>query len=190
MELLDAFDKALDEFDRRVHRVAHSQWTAPTPCTEWTVRDVVNHLTSEHLWAPWLLRGATLAEVGDRYDGDVLGDHPVRAWERACAGSRPAFHRPGVLEGEVHTSGGLTAAADYAWQMITDLTVHAWDLGRGMGEDQPLDEELAMAVYEVVEPAVDSWQGIGVFAPPVPVPDSATTEHRLVALLGRQPGAW
>jgi uncharacterized protein (TIGR03086 family) len=187
MELLDAFDKALGEFDRRVHNVSHSQWTAPTPCTEWTVRDLVNHLTGEHLWAPWLLRGATLAEVGDRYDGDVLGDHPVRAWERAAAGSRPAFHRPGTLESDVHTSGGLTPAADYAWQMITDLTVHAWDLGRGIGDDQALDEELAMAVRGSVEPAVDGWQGFGVFAPPVPVPDSASAQDRLVALLGRRP---
>ncbi|MGK5629849.1 TIGR03086 family metal-binding protein [Streptomyces sp. URMC 123] len=187
MDLLDAFDRALPEFDRRVHRVRRDQWTRDTPCSDWSVRDLVGHLTVEHLWAPWLLRGATLAEVGDRFDGDVLGDHPVRAWERAAAGSREAFHRPGALEGEVHTSGGPTPATEYAWQMIGDLTVHAWDLARGMDDDDRLDEELAEAVYEGVARRADDWRGSGLFEAPVDVPASAPAQDRLVGLLGRRP---
>ncbi|GGR08268.1 TIGR03086 family metal-binding protein [Streptomyces netropsis] len=187
MRLLDAYDRAMGEFDRRVHEVDKGQWPADTPCTEWSVRDLVNHLTAEHLWAPWLLRGATLAEVGDRFDGDVLGDHPRRAWDRAATASREAFHEPGALDGEVHTSGGIGAASDYAWQMVGDLTVHAWDLARGIGGDDRLDEELARAVYEIVGPQVKSWQGAGIFDPPVTVPEDSPVQDRLVALLGRRP---
>ncbi|KAF4405054.1 MULTISPECIES: TIGR03086 family metal-binding protein [Streptomyces] len=187
MDLLDAFDTAWSEFDRRVHRIGEDQWDQPTPCTDWTVRDLVNHLVSEHLWAPWLLRGATLEEVGDRFDGDVLGGDGVEAWERAGAESHAAFHRPEALNGQVHTSGGLSATDEYGWQMTTDLTVHAWDLARGTGGDDALDEDLAAAVHAHVEPQVDSWQGAGVFDPPVPVPETATTQDKLVALLGRRP---
>ncbi|MBP2401253.1 TIGR03086 family metal-binding protein [Streptomyces syringium] len=187
MRLLDAYDRAMREFDRRVHEVDKAQWTADTPCTEWSVRDLVNHLTAEHLWAPWLLRGATLAEVGDRFDGDVLGDHPRRAWDRAAAASREAFHAPGALDGEVHTSAGAGPARDYAWQMVCDLTVHAWDLARGIGGDDRLDEELTRAVYAVVEPQAKSWQGAGIFDPPVAVPEDSPAQDRLVALLGRRP---
>src|ERR1700754_4225892 len=99
MELLDAFDRALAEFDHRVHRVPDGRWGAGTPCTDWTVRDLVRHITAEHLWAPSLLRGATLAEIGDRFDGDVLGDDPVGAWEQAGADASLAFHRQGALDG-------------------------------------------------------------------------------------------
>ncbi|HCA88377.1 MAG TPA: TIGR03086 family protein, partial [Streptomyces sp.] len=172
MDLLEAFDTAWGEFDRRVHRVGEDQWSDGTPCTEWSVRDLVNHLVSEHLWAPWLLRGADLDEVGDRFDGDVLGDDAVAAWERAAAESHAAFHRPDALDGQVHTSAGLSPTAEYGWQMTTDLTVHAWDLARGIGDDDTLDGELAEAVYAQVEPQVSGWQGVGVFDPPVPVPDS------------------
>jgi uncharacterized protein (TIGR03086 family) len=187
MDLLEAFDASRAEFGGRVHRVGADQWSAPTPCTEWSVRDLVNHLVGEHLWAPLLLGGATIAEVGDRFDGDVLGDDPVRAWDRAERESNAAFHRPGALDLDVHTSGGPTPAADYTWQMITDLTVHAWDLARGIGDDDTLDQDLAAAVYAYVEPQADSWQGMGVFGPPVKVPDSARVQDRLVALLGRRP---
>ncbi|SHG68049.1 TIGR03086 family metal-binding protein [Streptoalloteichus hindustanus] len=187
MDLLNAYDRALAGFGRRVHRVRADQWNAATPCAEWTVRDLVNHLTSEQLWAPWLLRGATLDEVGDRFDGDQLGDDPPRRWDRAAGVAREGFHRQGALDGTVHTSGGVLPARDYGWQMTTDLTVHGWDLARGIGDDDTLDEELVEAVYAAVRPQVDSWQGIGIFDPPVPVPDSAPTQDRLVALLGRRP---
>lgn len=187
MELLQAFDAARAEFAQRVHGVAAGQWTTATPCTEWSVRDLVNHVVGEQLWAPPLLRGATLAEVGDRFGGDVLGDHPTRAWDRSAEQSAAAFHRDGALDGTVQTGAGPTPATEYGWQMTTDLAVHAWDLGRGTGDDEPLDEALAAAVLAFVEPQAAAWQGAGVFAPPVPVPASASAQDRLVALLGRRP---
>jgi uncharacterized protein (TIGR03086 family) len=187
MELLDAYDTALTEFDGRVHRVTGDTWGAGTPCADWTVRDLVNHITGEHLWAPLLLRGATLGEVGDRFDGDVLGDDPVDAWERAAAESRLAFHRPGALDGWVHTSGGKTPAAEYAWQMTMDLTVHAWDLARGAGIDDAMDQDLVATVYEGTASRIGGWQGLGIFDAPVDVAESASTQDRLVAMLGRRP---
>jgi len=68
MELLDAHGAALREFDRRVGAVREDQWDDPTPNTEWSVRDLVGHLVGEQLWVPLLLRGATIDEVGDRFE--------------------------------------------------------------------------------------------------------------------------
>jgi uncharacterized protein (TIGR03086 family) len=82
---------AAREFGARVHGVPPDGWTAPTPCTEWTVRDLVNHLVGEHLWAPHLLRGETVEQVGDRYEGDVLGKDPVAAWDAAAEASLAAW---------------------------------------------------------------------------------------------------
>ncbi|MFH0243818.1 TIGR03086 family metal-binding protein [Streptomyces sp. HK10] len=187
MERLDALERGYAEFGRRVRSVRDDQWDAPTPCTEWTVRDLVRHLVAEHLWAPRLLRGATLEEVGDRFDGDVLGDDPRAAWRRAAEESRAAFHRPGALDGHVHTSDGPRPAADYAREMTTDLTVHAWDLARGVGADDRLDEELARYVYEAVRPVADSLRDTGLFGEPVGAGEGAGVQDRLVALLGRRP---
>ncbi|GGO46245.1 TIGR03086 family protein [Streptomyces daqingensis] len=187
MDLIDAFDSAFEEWDRLVHEVGPRQWEEPTPCSDWNVRDLVNHLVSEHLWAPHLLAGETLAQVGDRYEGDVVGGDPVAAWERAGSGSWPAFHREGALHGDVHVTGGKSPATEYGWQMTTDLAVHGWDLARGIGVRSRMHDELADAVYAHIAPMAESWQGAGVFDPPVPVPDDAVPQERLVALLGRHP---
>lgn len=187
MDLLTALDRGFTEFGHRMEAVDDSQWSAPTPCSRWTVRDLVNHMVGEHLWAPWLLRGSTVDEVGDRFDGDLCGDDPRGAWQAASSASRSAFHRPGSLDQQVDTSGGLIPATEYGWQMTLDLTVHAWDLARGIGAADRLDEELATALYERFAPQAEQWQGAGVFAPPVPVPAGAPPQDRLVAVLGRQP---
>ena len=67
------FGRAVAEFDARVRQIGEHQWQAATPDEDWTVRDLVNHLAGEDLWAPPLLAGSTIAEVGDRFEGDVLG---------------------------------------------------------------------------------------------------------------------
>src|SRR3954447_25950451 len=113
VSLLDRHKQALAAFDRTVHLVKADQWDNSTPCTEWTVRDLVNHLVSEQLWVPRLLGGATLAEVGDSFDGDVLGEDPVGAWESASALARQAWTEPGATDRLVHLSVGRSAAADH-----------------------------------------------------------------------------
>ena len=70
------FRRAVAEFDGRVRQIGAHQWQAPTPDEDWSVRDLVNHVVGEDLWAPLLLAGSTIAEVGDRFDGDVLGAEP------------------------------------------------------------------------------------------------------------------
>ena len=186
MDLLEAHGAAMHEFDRRVQLIADGQWTNPTPDTEWSVRDLVEHLAGEQLWVPLLLGGATVEEVGDRFDGDNLGDDPKTAWSLAITGARNAWLAPGATERTVHLSFGDTPAAEYGWQMITDLAVHAWDLARGIGADDDLPAELCEAVLEFVGPQADSWREFGVFAAAVPVPATADIQTRLLGLLGRQ----
>src|SRR5262245_37284212 len=117
MELLDAHGRAMDVFDRAVHEVGAGDWDSPTPCAEWTVRDLVTHLVSEQLWVPDLLAGKTVAEVGDAYDGDVLGADPRQAWTDSARASRAAWLEPGTLSRTVHLSFGDYDGAEYCWQM-------------------------------------------------------------------------
>ncbi len=187
MELIDAFDTAFAEWDRLVHEIGTEQWHSATPCADWSVRDLVNHLTSEHLWAPQLLGGATLEEVGDRFDGDVVGDQPVAAWQQAAAASHAAFHRPGALTGYVHVTGGEAAADAYGWQMTTDLAVHGWDLARGIGGSAPLPDALAEELEKRAKPMIGKGGVPGIFEPPVDVAADAAPQDRLLALLGRHP---
>ena len=66
-----------------------------TPCTEWDVRALVNHVLGEIRWAVPLFAGSTIAEVGDRFDGDLLGDDPVgRVGRGRARGARRGRRTP------------------------------------------------------------------------------------------------
>ena len=185
-ELFVLFQRAADGFGRHVHAVADGQWRDPTPCTDWDVRTLVNHVTVEQLWVPPLAQGSTVADIGDRFDGDQLGDDPVATWNAALAASSAAFGASGALDGTVSLSAGDKPTAEYCWEMTTDALIHSWDLARGIGADETLDAELADLVYERTLPIAEHLQETGLFAPPVPVPDDAPLQTKLLAIFGRR----
>lgn len=187
VDLLAAHGSALDVFDAAVRAAGPGDWDRGTPCTDWSVRDLVNHLAVEQLWVPHLLAGATLDEVGTRYDGDVLGDDPLSVWEKASAAAREAWLSPGALRRTVHVSFGLVPAEEYGWQMTLDLAVHGWDLATALGRPNPVPDVLAGRLLDVLRPMIDDWQGLGLFDPPVAAGRNAAAPDRLVALLGRRP---
>jgi uncharacterized protein (TIGR03086 family) len=187
VELLDAHGQAMSVFDRATHAIADDQWDAPTPCAGWSVRDLLGHLVVEQLWVPPLLDGATIEEVGDRFDGDQLGADPIGRWTEAARQARRAWTAPGALDRRVHLSFGTTMATEYGWQMTLDLAVHGWDMAVAVGRPDGLGDQLAEALLDRFEDEVPRWSGAGIFDPPVPVPADAPPQTRLVALLGRKP---
>ncbi|MGF1432110.1 TIGR03086 family metal-binding protein [Kitasatospora sp. LaBMicrA B282] len=184
-EVLRLYHEALASFGRRVQGVARNQWRAPTPCTDWTVHDLVNHLTVEQLWAPELLLGATLAEVGDRFAGDQLGADPAAAWTRAANAAWTGFGVPDALVLTVHLSYGDRPALDYCTQLTVDLAVHTWDLARATGQDTHLAPELVEFALHALAPYADRLVATGRFAAPVPTAPGADPQTRLLALVGR-----
>lgn len=187
MDQSDAYTRALAEFGRRVHAVGPDQWQNGTPCADWDVRDLVGHLVSEQLWVTPLLTGQTVEQVGDRFEGDNLGGDPVGAWDRASEAAREAFAAPGALDRDVHLSYGLRPAREYQMEMLCDLVVHAWDLGRGIGFTEPLDSELVHLVIGHTAPHLPMLAASGLFDPPVPVPEDADPQSRMAAMYGRDP---
>ena len=186
MDLLSAHRSALRQFDTRVQAVTDAQWDNSTPDSDWTVADLVSHLVNEQLWVPPLLAGRTIAEVGDAFDGDVLGEDPKGAWSAAAAAARAAIEEPGALDRQVHLSFGLVDVPVYLQQMTLDLTVHAWDLARGIGADDEMPNDLVTAVLENAKQTAPQWQDSELFAPPIPVPGCTDDLTELLALLGRR----
>jgi uncharacterized protein (TIGR03086 family) len=182
-ELIVLFRRATDGFAQHVHSIGTEQWHDPTPCTDWDVRMLVNHVTVEQLWVPPLVEGSSVNEVGGRFDGDHLGEDPPAAWDAAVNASRAGFGAAGALEATVMSSRGEKATREYCWEMTTDALIHSWDLARGLGADEALDAEL---VYERTLPVAEHLHETGLFAPPVPVPGDATLQTKLLALFGRR----
>lgn len=175
---------SVEQFGTRVLAIGEDQWHLPTPNTDWDVRALVNHLVNEELWAPPLLAGETPAEVGSRFDGDLLGDDPKGSWRSASRSSIGAAARD-TLGRTVHVSFGEISAEEYLSQLTVDHTVHAWDLARAIGADEQLDPGLVEFAFEVLAPQIEQWREFGVFGPAVEVPSGASRQLRLLGLTGR-----
>ncbi|MDP9326711.1 MAG: TIGR03086 family metal-binding protein [Actinomycetota bacterium] len=179
------FTRSVRDFGEKVRAVGDGQWTNGTPCSEWDVRALVNHLVNEALWVKPLLEGQTIEEVGDRLDGDLLGEDPKAAFDRAAAEALAVAAEPGAVGRIVHISSGDAPAGQYLGQLFADFVVHGWDLARGIGVDDTIDAGYAAAIYEQMKPMENAMKSWGVYGDKIDAAGDADVQTRLLALFGR-----
>jgi uncharacterized protein (TIGR03086 family) len=184
-DIRELFRRACDGFGDKVRETGDDQWRLPTPCTEWDVRALVNHLVSENRWIPPILRGKTIEEVGDRFDGDIVGQEPKATWDEAAEDAKASVFEDGAMQRTVHLSFGDHSGEDYISQVFCDLVIHGWDLARGIGADEAIDPELLDACDRIGTPMVMEWKTYGAFGPDVTPPPGAGRQTRLLAAYGR-----
>ncbi len=184
-EVVARFQRAVNCVDASLHALAPDAWTRPTPCSEWDVRALVQHIVNELAWIAPLVEGKTIADVGDALDGDLLGADPLGAFHHHARAAHAALEQPGALSRTVALSYGKETAAGYAEQVTGDVLIHAWDLARAAGLDDELPEDLISWASGWAEAIAPMMAGAGMLAPPVPVDDAADPQTRLLALFGR-----
>ena len=178
--------RSVDEFDKRVQVVRELDLEKPTPCTEWNVRALINHLVYEDKWAVPLLAGKTIAEVGDAFEGDLLGDDPHRAWKQASEEATTAAREPGATEGTVHLSSGDSSGGDYLDELTADHLIHGWDLAQATGGETNLDPELMDHVSAWAVPIEDALKASGAYGDKIEPPADADPQTKLLAVFGRR----
>jgi uncharacterized protein (TIGR03086 family) len=182
---VDQLRRALDATAAVIGAIRDDQWAAPTPCRDWRVRDVVNHLVGGHRGFAAVLSG----EPRPDHVADQLGDDPVGAYRRSGEALLQAFSRPGVMEAAVTVPAG-TVPGVVAWHLrLTEALVHGWDLARATGQPVTgLPADLAEQELGFSRVQMERLPpGRRPFAPSRPVADDAPAIDRLVALLGRAP---
>jgi uncharacterized protein (TIGR03086 family) len=171
---------------RYVDGVRADQWGAPTPCSEWDVKHIANHLISENLWAGELYQGKTIQEVGNTLDGDLAGDDPAGAYRASVGVASRAVTAPGAMEVTCHLSFGDFSGADYAAQLFMDTLIHGWDIAKATGQDARLDPDLVAACFPIAQQLTSQVRSTGVFGDDLPVAADADLQTKLLALVGRR----
>jgi uncharacterized protein (TIGR03086 family) len=186
--LVEVHGRCGRRFAALVAGVGPEQWHDDTPCSEWDVRTLVHHLLSEQRWVPPLFEGLTIEQVGDRFDGDLMGDD-ASAWPGLLASSMEEAHavvaRPGALGRTVHLSFGDASGQEYVMQLTADLAIHAWDLARATGQDDALDPGAVAVLLPWTEANAGLVAGSGMFGPRIDAGPGAPDDIRLLGLLGR-----
>ena len=183
MELITLHRRAVEYWAARVAAVKNDEWDDPTPCAEWSVRELVNHVVGEELWTAPLLRGKTIEEVGSQFDGDVLGDDPLGRARMAADEAAAVVDEMVPDGGRVQLSYGEEDMGEYVHQLCADHLIHGWDLAAATGGDTSMDLELVAEVGDWFAEREPMYRRVGAVGPR---PDRAgDPQSDLLAAFGR-----
>lgn len=172
--LLELFERGTDWTAAKVAG-AVDQLDAATPCREWDVRTLLNHMVDTQRYFAASGRGEDAAPPKPTPPA-LIGDDPVAAYDEARRETLRAYGEPGVIE---KTGPSLGIA-------FCDSLIHGWDLARATGQDDTLPEDLAAAAFSMLDGRLTDDQRGDAFAPAVQVPDTASVQERLLGYTGRK----
>ena len=180
--LPDVHRDALAATGRVVAGIKPDQLHAPTPCEDYDVSGLLNHVIGGNFWVAPLVEGKTIEQVGDALDRDFAADE----YQASADEADRAFSSEGAMERPVAVSYGPVPGEVYAGHRFVDVLIHGWDLAKATGQDTTLDPELVEACWAVINPQMELLKGSGMFGGDVPVSDDADSQTKLLATLGRR----
>jgi uncharacterized protein (TIGR03086 family) len=174
---VDIYRPVADKWAQLSTQVREDQWDLQTPCAEWNVRELVDHVLA------WQAQGVGLLGADLAPDAD---------WDEIRAAFDATLSDPAQLTGDVPEFGGLPKQ-NMAGFLIGDLLIHSWDLARSIGADDTLPpaavEATTIGLHHAPEALLRGTNPLGakMMAPPVDVPDDATAQDAMIAFTGRRP---
>jgi uncharacterized protein (TIGR03086 family) len=182
MEPLEQLDQLGPMLGGVVSQIGRDQLDEPTPCRQFTVRGVLDHMVT----------GATSFAAGFRGESAPAPDHdgvtdPLASFGAALNGLADAMHSPGALDRTIAAPFGDVPGQAFARFVVLDGLVHGWDLAVATGQPyQPPDALVDAADTFAREAIVPAMRDAGMFSAPADAPAGATPIERLVAFTGRR----
>jgi len=189
MDALEALRRSSREFETRLRHVGDDEWDLPTPCVEWNVRELVNHMLLGTRMSVQLLAGASredaIAALGE--DMMATSQDPVADFIDLAAQMQAGF--AAGLEGTVDHPMGQIPRTMFVGFRIMDNGTHAWDLARAIGADETLDADLVSRMWDDIQPMAGGLAGLGFFGDSASgdVGEDAPLQTRFLDLVGRRP---
>ncbi len=188
MDSMATMERVVDQARQVVDGVTPDQLGNATLCTEWTVRDIINHITGGATYFGMVAeQGSVPDEEMQRLLGgaDVIGDDYKGAFNAACDRFFAAFDQPGVLDKIVKLPFGEMPASVALNIGIFDVSTHVCDIAEATGQKVD-DIELLETALEVGRQMVaPQMRDGGMFKEERPCADSAPAQQRLLAFAGR-----
>ena len=186
---VELYEAAVQEMLPIIGTVASGQLADATPCSEWSVKNLINHNLKVARFTDAVLSGDSASDPMEvmRVDGDLPSEGAGEAFEAATGGVLQAIKAPGFMDKAIQTPMGEMPAAHLLMRMFGDMVIHKWDLAKATKQDTSLDASLAEACYNVVLPGIAQAQETGAFGPGVEVAANASIQDKLLGLTGRQP---
>ena len=183
--LVNVIVRAVDATAVIVEAVPGDGWDRPTPCRDWQVRTLLNHLVGGMRIFTAELRGVA---AGADHEADWLGADPRQAYAEAATADREAWQLPGALDTTVRISLGALPGRLAAVIHLTEVLAHGADLAVAIAREDLIDqrqcEDLLASMRDMG--GIDAYRLPGVFDAEVAAPPGDPAHRRLLAYLGRK----
>ena len=154
---------------------------------DFTLRDILNYHAYDTAWVPDTYAGKTIAEVGDRYDGYLLGVDPIENYEKFSDDAIEFIRNHYDPDLIVHYTYGDFPAREAIKHITSFRVFRAYDFAKLIGADKALPEQLINGANEHITPRVEEWRAMGIYKPALPVSEDADAQAKLFAMVGRDP---
>lgn len=187
MDMMQMLEKQLDWTGKIIENVGKDQLAGASPCDELDCKGVINHVVGANHYFETLATGGTVDPGADM--PDLLGGDPAGAYRKSAQMVLDRFRKPETMQAQFQFPFGTLPGEMAIGIVITEITVHGWDIAKASRQDATIDPEIATALLpgaEMIGPELRNEQG-NPFKPAVKVPDDAAPGDKLVAALGRTP---
>lgn len=173
-----------------IRDITPDQLSTQTPCAEYDVRKLVNHLL---FWGPSVdgagRKEAVAPPAGAETDLDLTRGDWRAALDAQVERTVATWSRPGAWEGTTHMGAAELPAPLVGAMVVGELVLHGWDLARATGQHPAWDDDLIAYLHEETAKNAGNGREMGFYGPEVPIPASSPLLDRLLGLTGRDP-AW
>ena len=179
--IAERISRLSDRFESLIANVEPGDWANQSPCEEWMARDVVRHVVDVHqMMLRPLDRSLSPAPSVD--------DDPRGAFRAARADVAAVLEDPTLAMTEYDGQFGRSVVGETIDGFLGfDLVVHGWDLAKATGQAMTIEPNEIARIRAQVDGLGDALRSPGVCKQPIEIPDDASDEDKLLAVLGRDP---
>ena len=180
------YHRALLHTGRVVAGVRPEHLALPTPCRDWDVRLLLNHIIGGNYMFAEVAKGGRADPTGIMDDHTLPdpGNNYIASADKVLA----AWAEPGAMQRRVHMPFGDIPAGAAVSIHFLDIVVHGWDLARATGQDTTIEPDLAAEALDISHGLLSpELRETGVFGPEIPISADDPLHDRLVAFMGRRP---
>ena len=170
------YETAASKARKVVQGVKPEQMKQSTPCSEWDVEALMNHLVSAQTGIAGIVSGSQVA----------AGATPLESLDTAVSAMVAAAKAPGGLEKKVQGRQGEVPAGQMLNTGTMDVSIHTWDLAKATGQDTTLDAGVVEHIFPIVEGIAQRGPSPA-FAAPTEAAANVSRQDKMIALSGRKP---
>lgn len=179
---------AAAEFTAVLGGIAAADMATPTPCTEYDVRALLNHLL---YWGPWLEAAGRKEEPPSVSSGErearLVDDDWLGVLEKQTTRLVEVFGAPEAWQGATSLGAAQLPASVVGDMVLGEFVLHGWDLARATGRSVDVAPEAAEAVYASAVAMGERARAMKVYGAEVVVPEGASVLERALGAAGRDP---